>query len=94
VDADDLIDRELMLNRFRRLVGELARGAMPRTTFQPWEVSILVDIQSCNLESARLQKVLRQYKRSVEHQLEEGPGPPLLLSEFLQLKSTRRPESS
>ena len=94
MNADDLIDRELMLNRFRRLVGELARGTMPRTTFQPWEVSILVDIQNCNLESRRLRDVLRQYERSVEHQLEEGPGPPLLLSEFLQRKSTRRPENS
>ena len=39
--ADDLIDLELMLNRFRRLLGEPIRGTLARNHFPPWEVEIL-----------------------------------------------------
>jgi len=89
--ADDLIQLELMLNRFRKLLGELMRGAISRTTFQPWEVEILLDMDNCKLEPRRRLEVLRQYQRAVERQMETGPGPPMKLSEFLQTKTTRRP---
>jgi hypothetical protein len=91
MDADDLIQLELMLNRFRRLVGELVRGTLARNCFQPWEVSILLDMETCPLQSRQRVEILRQYQRAVERQLETGPGPPMKLSEFLQLKMTRRP---
>jgi hypothetical protein len=90
----ELIERELMFNRFRKLIHELTRGAVARNTFQSWEVQILVDIESCSLERRKRPEVLRQYERAVEQQLENGPGPPLLLSEFLQRKTTRRPATS
>jgi len=89
--ADDLIELELMLNRFRRLMGELIRGYIPRHAFQPWEVAILLDLQSCPLNPRERIGILRQYQRAVERQLQCGPGPPMTLSEFLQLKMTRRP---
>jgi len=89
--ADDLIQLELMLNRFRRLIGELMRGALARNSFQPWEVAILLDMEDCRIESRHRSEVLRQYQRAVEKQMEMGPGPPMKLSEFLQLKMTRRP---
>jgi len=91
IAADDLIQLELMLNRFRKLVGELMRGAQARNCFQPWEVSILLDMETCPLAPRHRQEILRQYQRAVEKQLETGPGPPMKLSEFLQLKITRRP---
>jgi len=89
--GDDLIQLELMLNRFRRLIGELMRGVIVRTSFQPWEVSILLDMETCEVDPNRRMDVLRQYQRAVEKQMETGPGPPMRLSEFLQLKMTRRP---
>lgn len=89
--ADDLIELELMLNRFRRLIGELLRGGTPRNAFQPWEVAILLDLEICPLNPKRRPEILRQYLRAVERQLQSGPGPPMTLSEFLQLRSTRRP---
>jgi hypothetical protein len=91
VAADDLIQLELMLNRFRRLVSELMRGSLVRNSFQPWEVVLLLDMESCELEPKQRRETLRQYQRAVEKQLETGPGPPMKLSEFLQLKMTRRP---
>ena len=89
--ADDLIERELMFSRFRRLITEVIRGETKRTIFQPWEVEILVDIEGCPLERNRRIGTLRQYLRAVERQLESGPGPPMKLSGFLQRRSTRRP---
>ncbi len=83
-----------MFNRFRKLLYELSRGVVARTTFQPWEVQILLDIESCGLEKRRRAETMRQYEKAVEQQLENGPGPPLLLSEFLQRRITRRPSSS
>ena len=80
-----------MLNRFRRLVSELMRGSLVRNSFQPWEVVLLLDMESCELEPKQRRETLRQYQRAVEKQLETGPGPPMKLSEFLQLKMTRRP---
>ncbi len=88
--ADDLVQLELMLNRFNRLIGELIRGAIGRNSFQPWEVEILLDIESCNLEPRRLEETLRQYQRAVQKQMQIGPGPPMKLSEYLQQRSTRR----
>jgi hypothetical protein len=89
--ADDLVERELMFNRFQRLIGEVIRGETRRTVFQPWEVELLVDIEGCALDPKRRVGTLRQYVRAVERQLDAGPGPPMKLSEFLQTRTTRRP---
>jgi len=89
--ADDIIELELMLNRFRRLIAELTRGNVVRQSFQPWEIEILLDFETCRVEPKRRLETLRQYGRAVEKQLQSGPGPPMKFSEFLQLKSTRRP---
>ncbi len=89
--ADDLIQLELMLNRFNRLIGELMRGSIVRTTFHPWEVGLLLDMETCQIEPRKRQEILRQYQKAVQKQMETGPGPPMKLSEFLQLRMTRRP---
>jgi hypothetical protein len=90
--AEELIDLELMLNRFKRLLGEVMRGALARNTFQPWEAAILMDLENCHLKSRRRTEILRQYQRAVERQMAVGPGPPMKLSEFLALRERRREE--
>jgi hypothetical protein len=89
VTADDLVQVELMLNRFRRLISELLKGIIPRNHFEPWEVGILLDIETCDLDPRRRPETLRRYQKAVERQLETGPGPPMKLSEFLE-RSNRR----
>jgi hypothetical protein len=91
--ADDLIEREIMLNRFRRLVAELMRGSIARNSFHTWELEILMDYHTCTLAPRHRIENLRQYQRAVEKQLETGPGPPIKFSEFLQRKMTRRPST-
>ena len=89
--ADDLVDLELMLNRFHRLITEVVRGATGRNSFADWEIAILLDMETCVLEPRRRNDILRQYEKAVERQMETGPGPPMKLSEYLQLRMTRRP---
>jgi hypothetical protein len=91
--ADDLVQLEIMLNRFRRLLGELMRGSLRRNAFEPWEIELLLDFEKCALDPRQRLKILRAYQKAVEHQMETGPGPPMKLSEYLHLKMTRRPES-
>jgi hypothetical protein len=87
--AEELIEQELMLNRFNRLIGEVMRGAVGRNSFQPWEVDILMDLENCQLERRRRLEILRQYQRAVERQMTNGPGPPMKLSEFLVIRARR-----
>jgi hypothetical protein len=89
--ADDLVSRELMFNRFQRLIAEVIRGETRRTVFQSWEVDLLIDIEACRLNSKRRVGTLRQYLRAVERQLDQGPGPPMKLSEFLKRRAQRSP---
>jgi hypothetical protein len=86
---DELVVLELMLNRFRRLITDLRRGALSRNDFQPWEVEILLDAADCQLDRRRRADILRQYERAVEKQMELGPGPPMKLSEFLAIRARR-----
>ena len=88
--VDDLVEQELMFNRFQRLITEIVRGGTRRTVFQPWEVELLVDIEFCGLDPKRRAGTVRQYVRAVERQLEQGPGPPMKLSEFLATWRERR----
>ena len=88
--ADDYEHRELQLNRFRRLIGELMRGETNRNCFAPWEIELLLDFDTCQLPSRRRLEILRQYQKAVEQQMESGPGPPIKLSHFLVLREQRR----
>ena len=90
MSAEEYEQRERQLNRFRRLMGELLRGEMNRNSFEPWEIDLLIDFETCQLPSRRRLEILRQYQRAVEHQLEIGPGPPFKLSHFLVLREQRR----
>ena len=84
--ADDLVELEIMLGRFNRLMDELARGVITRNSFAPWEIELLLDFQTCKLESRRRSETMRQYQRAVERQMDMGPGPPMKLSEFLKMR--------
>ena len=88
--SDDLIALEIMLNRFNRLMGEILRGTIARNSFHSWEVAILLDLENCPLERRRRTDILRQYQKAVARQMQAGPGPPMKLSEFLEIRARRR----
>jgi hypothetical protein len=83
ISMEDPPDLELMANRFNRLVKELLEGEVRRTSFQPWEVHLLLDLQDCRLTRSRRDEALRRYQRVVQKQLERGELPPVKFADFL-----------
>jgi len=88
--AEDLTQLEIQLHRFNKLIAEVMRGAITRNSFQPWEFEILMDMDDCQLDKRRRLDILRQYQRTVGKQMEHGPGPPMKLSRFLEIRAGRR----
>jgi hypothetical protein len=80
---DAVQDSEIMLARFNRLMQELLRGSMNRNTFRPWEIDILLDIETCNLKDAGKKDLLRRYQKAVQRSMEKGAPTPMKLSDYL-----------
>ncbi|HEV2199174.1 MAG TPA: hypothetical protein VGR73_05095 [Bryobacteraceae bacterium] len=86
----DLPDSDAVLAQFNRLIQELARGNMQRNTFRPWEIEVLLDIESCNLREVNKRDVLRRYQKAVQRHMERGARLPLKLSEYLESVRAKR----
>jgi len=84
IDLDSLPDSDAVLAQFNRLIQELLRGNMHRNTFRPWEIDLLLDIESCNLREASKRETLRRYQKAVQRHMEKGARLPLKLSEYLE----------
>jgi hypothetical protein len=91
---DELVQIELTLNRFRKLVTELQKGAIHRNSFEPWEIEILMDLENCPVKRRRRLDILGQYLRAVEHQMESGSAVPMRLSEFLATRTQKQRRSA
>jgi len=76
-------DTEVLLNQFNKLIAELLKGSIGRNTFRPWEIEILLDIETCSLRDGNKKETLRRYQRSVQRQMEKGASAPMKLSEYL-----------
>jgi hypothetical protein len=92
---DFLPDSEAILAQFNRLMQELLRGNMSRNTFRPWEVELLLDIESCNLRDSTRRELLRRYQKAVQRHMEKGARLPLKMSEYLDsVKAKRQAQSA
>jgi hypothetical protein len=87
---DSLPDSETVLAQFNRLMQELLRGSMMRNTFRPWEIEILLDIETCELRDANKRDTLRRYQKAVQRHMERGARLPLKLSEYLDAQKAKR----
>src|SRR5580658_10345137 len=87
---EDLNQLEIQLHRFNKLMVEVMRGSITRNSFQPWEFEILMDMDLCQFDRRRRLDILRQYQRAVGKQMERGPGPPMKLSRFLEIRASRQ----
>jgi hypothetical protein len=79
--------------KFKRLIDEAIAGDLHGGRFDPWEIELLLDIESCALTGRPVarQRVLRQYQETAQHQMEAESDVPLRLSEYLEsLKAPRR----
>ena len=87
---DSLPDSDAVLAQFNRLMQELLRGTMNRNTFRPWEVELLLDIESCSLRESAKREALKRYQKAVQRHMEKGARLPLKLSEYLQSVKAKR----
>ncbi len=87
-------NNEAVLYRFNRLVQELLRGVIKRNCFRPWEIELLLDIETCNLRGANRRETLRRYQRAVQRKMENGAANPMKLSEYLANRRTRGKRSA
>jgi hypothetical protein len=87
---DGLPDSDTVLAQFNRLIQDLLRGNMQRNTFRPWEIELLLDIESCALRDASRRETLRRYQRAVQRQMDKGARQPLKLSEYLEAVKAKR----
>ena len=83
-------DSETVLAQFNRLIQELLRGNMHRNTFRPWEIELLLDIESCSLREAHKRDTLRRFQKAVQRHMEKGAKQPLKLSEYLAAVKAKR----
>ena len=81
--VDPTLDAEAVLHRFNRLTQELLEGSFRRNSFRPWEVELLLDIESCDLGGTNRREILRRYQKAVQRHMERGGAAPLKLSEYL-----------
>jgi hypothetical protein len=79
-------DNAKTLTQFNRLIEEILRGGSGRSRFQPWEIDILLDIESCGLDGESAVDILPQYRNAVELEMSEGRRFPFKLSEYLETR--------
>ena len=87
---DSLPDSDAVLAQFNRLIQELLRGNMHRNTCRPWEIELLLDIESCNLRESSKRETLRRYQKAVQRHMDKGARLPLKLSEYLDAVKIKR----
>jgi hypothetical protein len=87
-------DSEVRLTQFNKLISELLRGTIVRNCFRPWEIELLLDIETCNLRDGNKKEILRRYQRFVQRKMEKGAPAPLKLSEYLEDLKARRTAQS
>jgi hypothetical protein len=75
-------DSSTLLLRFNRLMRDLRAGTPSRNSYHPWEVELLIDLDSCRLPESDRARLLDRYQRAARRRLERGAGL-LKLSEYL-----------
>jgi hypothetical protein len=80
---------EVRLVQFNKLLAEFIRGRIRRTTFQPWEIELLLDIEACDLRDANRRELLKRYQRAANKFVDRGGRSILKLSEYLEKRHRR-----
>ncbi len=79
-----------MLTQFNNLIQEVASGQMHRHLFEPWELEVLLDIESCCVRQSSRAGLLRRYQRAATIRANAAPSPLMKFSEFLADQRNRR----
>ena len=76
--------------QFNSLIQEVIVGQPRRHVFLPWELAILLDIESCTVRQSSREDLLRRYQRAAYQHAATGARELLKFSEFLQQVRRKR----
>lgn len=82
---------ESRLANLDKLVADLIAGQFHRTTFQPWEVEVLLDIQACSVGDSNKRELLKRYQKAAHRWFDRGGRTLLLLSDYRARRHCRAP---
>jgi hypothetical protein len=71
------------IEQFDCLIQEIIAGRPRRHTFLPWQLALLLDIQSCAVRQSSRADLLRRYMRAAHQHAADGRVELLKFSEFL-----------
>jgi hypothetical protein len=72
------------IGQFNCLIQEVITGQPKRNVFLPWELDILLDIESCTVRQSSREDLLRRYQRAAHQHAATGRTDLLKFSEFLE----------
>jgi hypothetical protein len=82
---------EHRLGYLDQMIADLVSGQFRRTTFQHWEVEVLLDIQGCEIPESNRKEILRRYQKASHRWFERGGRTLLLLSDYLAKRHRKSP---
>jgi hypothetical protein len=80
----------ILIAQFNALLQEVISGQFQRCTFAPWELDLLLDIESCSVRQSSRVGLLRRYQHAACQRALIGPQPILRFSDFLIEQRRRR----
>lgn len=91
MDTLSLVELENRLARLDTLLADMIAGQFGRTTFQPWEVEVLLDIHACNPGEPHRKELLKRYQKAAHRWFDRGGRTLLLLSDYIAKRHLRTP---
>ena len=82
--VDVVQEGEAHLPRFNKLMYEVLNGKRARTTFHPWEIELLLDIEARNLRDKVKCQTMHRYQKAVQRAMDNGLQVPFKLSEYIE----------
>jgi hypothetical protein len=83
-------DNEFVVSRFNRLMKDVLTGNWQRTSFEPWEIELLLDIQACSGEMKSRRDLLVRYQKAVQRRMSHRREMPMRLSEYIRQLNERQ----
>jgi hypothetical protein len=75
---------------FCQLIQQLIAGNVRRNTFTPWEMELLLDLQTVYMRKSSRPEMLRRYLRVVQRQMASGAGMPERFASFFEMENQSR----
>jgi len=90
LEATDRVPDPILITQFNALIQEVISGQFQRCVFAPWEVELLLDIESCCVRQSSRNGLLRRYQHAACQRALRGTQPLLRFSDFLFEQRRRR----